>query len=150
MFYSDLWKTNNLGVGIFALKIGVAKVNLTWIEAFSRAILCNWLVCLACWMAMSAKSIIGKIFAIYFPIMAFVASGFEHSIANMYFIPFAILMKGNNALVSASGISQETLSTLTWNSFIYHNLVPVTLGNIVGGGIMVATLYVLIYFKREG
>ncbi len=150
MFYTDLWKTNNFGVGIFALKIGVAKVNLTWIEAFTRAILCNWLVCLACWMAIASKDIIGKIFAIYFPIMAFVASGFEHSVANMYFVPMAIMLKGQSALVSSSGISQGALSNLTWGNFIIHNLIPVTLGNIVGGAILVATVYVLIYWKKEG
>ncbi len=150
MFYTDLWKTNNFGVGIFALKIGVAKVNLTWIEAFTRAVLCNWLVCLACWIAIASKDIIGKVFAIYFPIMAFVASGFEHSVANMYFVPMAIMLKGQSTLISSSGISQETLSNLTWNNFITHNLIPVTLGNIVGGALLVATVYVLIYWKKEG
>ncbi len=150
MFYTDLWKTNNFGVGIFALKIGVAKVHLTWAEAFTRAILCNWLVCLACWMAISAKDIIGKIFAIYFPIMAFVASGFEHSVANMYFVPMAMTLKGESSLVLASGISSDALSKLTWGNFIIHNLIPVTLGNIVGGALLVATIYVLIYWKKEG
>ncbi len=150
MFYTDLWKTNNFGVGIFALKIGVAKVNLTWIEAFTRAVLCNWLVCLACWIAIASKDIIGKIFAIYFPIMAFVASGFEHSVANMYFVPMAIMLKGQSTLISSSGISQGALSNLTWNNFIVHNLIPVTLGNIVGGALLVATVYVLIYWKKEG
>ncbi len=150
MFYTDLWKTNNFGVGTFALKIGLAKVHLTWTEAFTRAILCNWLVCLACWMAISAKDIIGKIFAIYFPIMAFVASGFEHSVANMYFVPMAIMLKGQSPLVLASGVSSDMLSGLTWNNFIVHNLIPVTLGNIVGGALLVATIYVLIYWKKEG
>ena len=149
MFYTELWKTNNFGVGAFALKIGIAKVHLTWIEAFTRAILCNWLVCLACWIAIASKDIIGKIFAIYFPIMAFVASGFEHSVANMYFVPMAIMLKGQANVVSASGISQGLLSSLTWGNFITNNLIPVTLGNIIGGGLLVATIYVLIYWKKE-
>ncbi len=149
MFYSGLWKVNNFSVGIFALKIGISKVNLSWIEAFTRGVLCNWLVCLACWMAISAKDVVGKIFAIYFPIMAFVASGFEHSVANMYFIPMAIILKGQSILTSVSKISSDALSTLTWSNFITHNLIPVTLGNIVGGVFFVGMIHVLVYYNAE-
>ena len=77
-------------MGIKALGIAKGKLTLTWMQAFMRGICCNWLVCLAVWMAFAAKDIAGKIFAIFFPIMAFVSSGFEHSVANMFFIPMGI------------------------------------------------------------
>ncbi len=83
MYYSGLWKTSNMGVGAAALNTAVAKVNLSFGEAFFRGIGCNWLVSLAVWLAFAGKDTISKIFGIYFPIMAFVASGFEHSVANM-------------------------------------------------------------------
>ena len=88
MYATELWKTGDLGVGAKALAIANGKVNLSWGSAFSRAILCNWLVCLAVWMAAGSKDIIGKIVAIYFPIMAFVASGFEHSVAICILFPW--------------------------------------------------------------
>ncbi len=85
-YNTNLWKAGDMAVGLSALKIANAKVNLTFVEALTRGILCNWLVCLAVWMAIASREVVGKIFAIFFPIMAFVALGFEHSVANMYFI----------------------------------------------------------------
>ena len=114
-----------------AVAIASAKIHLAFGPAFIRAILCNWLVCLAVWLAIASHDITGKIFGIFFPIMAFVASGFEHSIANMYFIPMGIML--NPAKV-------------TWGGF-FHNIIPVTLGNIVGGAIFVGLTYWLIYAK---
>lgn len=113
-----------------AVAIASAKVNLAFGAAFFRAIMCNWLVCLAVWLALASHDIVGKIFGIFFPIMAFVASGFEHSIANMYFIPIGMFLDGS----------------ITWGGF-FHNLIPVTLGNIVGGAGFVATLYWLVFRK---
>ncbi|MCD6219479.1 formate/nitrite transporter family protein, partial [Candidatus Calescamantes bacterium] len=92
MYYSGLWKIGNSGVGVAGLRIATAKVNLSFWEAFCRGIGCNWLVCLAVWLAIAGKDTISKIFGIYFPIMAFVASGFEHSVANMYFIPMGLFL----------------------------------------------------------
>jgi len=141
MYWSGLWKTGDGAVGVTAVKIANAKVDLTFLEGFTRAILCNWLVCLAVWMATSARDVTGKIFAVFFPIMAFVASGFEHSIANMYFIPMGLALKGQ-ALIEAS-------SNLTVGGMIVKNLIPVTLGNIVGGAFFVATLYWVVYIRKS-
>jgi len=147
MFGTGLWKTGDFAVGAKALAIANGKVNLAWWEAFSRGIGCNWLVCLAVWMAVASKDIIGKIFGIYFPIMAFVASGFEHSVANMYFIPMGLLLKGNTSVVAAAGLADK-LGNLTLKGLFVNNLIPVTLGNIVGGSICVATVYWLVYLKK--
>jgi formate/nitrite transporter len=148
MYGSGLWKVGNLAVGAKALSIANAKVNLSWVEAFCRGIGCNWLVCLAVWMALSSRNVIGKIFAIYFPIMAFVASGFEHSIANMYFIPLGIYLKGQSAVVAAANLTDK-LNNLTWEGFWISNEIPVTLGNIVGGAFFVGFIYWLVYCKEK-
>ncbi len=146
MYWSGLWKTNGGLVGAKALSIANAKVNLTFLQAFARGILCNWLVCLAVWMATSARTVVGKIWAIFFPIMAFVASGFEHSVANMFFIPMGLVLKGQTAVVTAAGLTDK-LSHLTIGGFVM-NLIPVTLGNIVGGAFFVATLYWMVYVRK--
>jgi len=148
MYYSNLWKVGNLGVGAAALATAVGKANLSFSEAFCRAIACNWLVCLAVWLAIAGKDAISKIFGIYFPIMAFVASGFEHSVANMYLIPIGLFLKGNAAVVNAAGLG-EAVNSLTWSSFLIGNLVPVTLGNIVGGAFFVGGVYYFAYLRRK-
>jgi formate/nitrite transporter len=147
MYWSGLWKANGDLVGAKALSIANAKVNLTFLEAFARGILCNWLVCLAVWMAVSARTVIGKVWAIFFPIMAFVASGFEHSVANMFFIPMGLVLKGQTAIVTAAGLTDK-LAHLTVGGMVM-NLIPVTLGNIIGGTFFVATLYWIVYIRNE-
>ncbi len=147
MYWSGLWKVGNLGVGAGALKTAVGKVNLSFLETFCRGIGCNWLVCLAVWMAVAGKDSVSKIFGIYFPIMAFVASGFEHSIANMYFIPMGLFLKGNTAVVNSAGLT-EVINTLTWSKFVFGNLLPVTLGNIVGGALFVGGAYYIAYLRK--
>jgi formate/nitrite transporter len=142
MYGSGLWKTNNLAVGAAALNIANAKVNLAFWPALFRAIGCNWLVCLAVWMALSSRDVTGKIFAIFFPIMAFVALGFEHSVANMYFIPMGLFLKGTNA---AAGMD---LNSLTWGGFVVRNLIPVTIGNVIGGSGFVGFLYWSVYQRK--
>ncbi len=148
MYATGLWKTGDFGVGAKALAIANGKVNLAWGAAFARAIGCNWLVCLAVWLAVASKDVVGKIFAIYFPIMAFVASGFEHIIANMYFVPMGILLKNNADVVAAAGLTDK-LVNLTWGGFFVNNLIPVTLGNIVGGAFFVSALYWAVYLKGK-
>jgi len=148
MFGTGLWKTGNFAVGAEALAIANGKVNLDWWEAFARGIGCNWLVCLAIWVSVASKDIIGKIFGIYFPVMAFVASGFEHCVANMYFIPMGLLLKRNTAVVAAAGLSGK-LSNLTLQRFFVNNLIPVTLGNIIGGSLFVASVYWLAYLRKS-
>ena len=133
-------------VGAQALKIAAAKVNLPFIEAFFRGVLCNVLVCLAVWLCYAAHDVASKILAIVFPISAFVALGFEHSVANMYFIPIGILAAADPVIVQASGLSDAALAGLDVSGFL-RNLLPVTLGNIVGGGALVAAVYYLIYLR---
>ncbi|RXG65742.1 formate/nitrite transporter family protein, partial [Candidatus Atribacteria bacterium 1244-E10-H5-B2] len=116
MFETGLWKADNFEVGAKALIIAHEKLNLCWWEAFVRGIGCNWLVCLAIWIAVASKDIIGKIFGIYFPVMAFVASGFEHCVANMYFIPMGLLLKGNADVVNTAGLTGK-LNNLTLQGF---------------------------------
>lgn len=131
------------------VKLANSKTNLTFWEAFFRAVGCNWLVCLAVYAAYSANTTSGKITALWIPTMAFVAMGFEHCIANMFFIPLGI-WTGNAAnytgLVEAN---QAVALTANWNSFFLDNLLPVTLGNIVGGALMVAGIYAMIYGKNR-
>ncbi len=146
VYHSGLWEIGNFGVSGAALATAVEKVNLSFTEAFCRGIGCNWLVCLAVWLAVAGKDSISKILGIYFPIMAFVAVGFEHSIANMFFVPMGLLLKGNSVVLTASGLT-EVLGDLTWLNFLTRNLVPVTLGNIVGGAFFVGGIYYLVYLR---
>lgn len=143
VYFSGYWKINSSKVGVAAIEIASTKTNLSFIEAFIRGILCNWLVCLAVWLSLASKEFIGKIFGILFPIMAFVAMGFEHSIANMYFIPLGLLLKNLNPLTTNIDVSN-----LTWGSFFINNLLPVTLGNIVGGSFFVGFLYWFAYRRK--
>ena len=149
MYYSKLWEGGGQAIGVFSLKIAAAKANLTFWPAFFRGIGCNWLVCLAVWMALSARATVGKVFAIFFPIMAFVASGFEHSVANMFFIPMGMVLKGVQPIVAASGIAAEKLQNLDLFGFLIRNEVPVTLGNIVGGAFFVGVLYWFAYVRKS-
>jgi len=134
-------------VGETALKIAAGKVNLDFFQAIALGILCNALVCLAVWLTFSARSTVDKIVAIIFPITAFVAAGFEHSIANMYFIPYGILIKGfDPAFAAERGLD---LTNLTWGNFLFNNLLPVTIGNIIGGGLFVAAVYWSIFLRNQ-
>jgi formate/nitrite transporter len=148
MLHSGLWKANGNAVGVKALAIANSKATLPFGEAFFRGIGCNWLVCLAVWMALSSKDIGGKILAIFFPIMAFVALGYEHCIANMYFIPMGLFLKDTAAATTFLATPGASLSGLTWNNFLVGNLIPVTLGNIVGGALFVGSFYWLVYMRR--
>lgn len=139
MYYSGLWNIGNIST--FALNIANAKVNLTFIQALARGIGCNWLVCLAIWLGLSSREIGGRILGIVLPITAFIAIGFEHSIANMYFIPIGLFLK-------ASAIAGVDVAALTWGNFIIKNLIPVTIGNIIGGAILVGMLYWSVYVRK--
>jgi formate/nitrite transporter len=137
-YFSGLWKTGNGELGAAALTIALNKVRLGFGEALVRGIGCNWLVCLAVWMALASRQTISKIFAIFFPIMGFVAIGFEHCIANMYFIPVGIFLKDWAGVPAPAGIDPAALN---WGSFLWNNLFPVTIGNILGGGVFVGLSY---------
>jgi formate/nitrite transporter len=133
-------------LGMTALGIALAKVQLGFVQAVALGVVCNILVCLAVWLSFSARSSIDRIAAILFPITAFVAGGFEHSVANMYFIPIGLAIKTfDPAYVLGTGMD---LSGLTWSSFLLRNLLPVTLGNILGGSIFVAAVYWSIFLRQ--
>ncbi len=137
-------------LGATTIKIAAYKVGLSFSKAFILGLLCNWLVCLAVWMAYGARDITGKLLAIFFPIWLFITSGFEHSIANMYYIPAGIFAKANANYVAAAseiGVTAEKLAHLNWSTFVVNNLVPVTLGNIVGGALFVAGVYWFVYSR---
>ena len=136
-------------VGVTAMQTAFSKINLTFGEAFFRGILCNWLVCLAIFMASTSKRVIGKIFAIFFPIMTFVASGYEHSVANMFFIPNGLLMKHFPSIVAASGMTPDQLATMTWKGFFLHNLLPATSANIARAFVFVVLLFWTAYLREE-
>lgn len=131
-------------LGGAAMKVAAAKAGLPFFTAFCSGILCNMLVCLAVWGASAAKDVFGKILIIWFPIMTFVTCGFEHSVANMYYLSIGIFAKGNVSYVQASGLAQKKMDLLSISGAI-HNLIPVTLGNIVGGVVFVGLAYYLVY-----
>ena len=150
MFYSRQYTFGSDSVGITALKIAVAKCDLGFVQAIALGILCNALVCLAVWLTYSARTTIDKIVSIIFPITAFVAAGFEHSVANMYFITYALLVKGlDPAYLAKVGDRVPDLAALTWNAFFIKNLIPVTIGNIIGGAIFVAAIYWVIFLREK-
>jgi len=144
IYQSGLW---NGPVGANALKIAAGKMNLPLGQAFFRGLLCNWIVVLAVWMSMAAGDVVGKIFACFFPIMLFVASGFEHSIANMYFMAMGLLIRNSESVVTAANLAPETLNSVSIGGF-FHNLIPVTIGNMVGGILFVAGMYYLVYKEK--
>jgi len=138
-------------VGLNALNIAAGKVDLGFVQAIILGIFCNALVCLAVWLVMSARTTTDKILAITFPITAFVAAGFEHSVANMYFIPMGLFIKSGAPPAFWDGIGKTAAdyANLTWSNFFIANLLPVTIGNIIGGVAMVGLVYWFIYLRPE-
>lgn len=146
IYFSQHWHIAEGAVGAKVIAIANAKVNLTWVEAFSRGILCNILVCMAVWLCFAGRSVVDKVVAIIFPITAFVAMGFEHSVANMYFIPAGLVAMHDAQLVNWVN---SDLTQLTIEGFLLNNLLPVTLGNIIGGSVFVGLFYWFIYLRRN-
>lgn len=136
-------------VGATALAVARAKVELGFGQAVALGMLCNSLVCLAVWLSLSARSTTDRIIAVLFPITAFVAAGFEHSVANMYFIPAGLLIRdfAPPAFWAAIGQTAEQYGAVTWAAFVYRNLVPVTIGNVIGGAGMVGAVYWFVYLR---
>jgi formate/nitrite transporter len=134
-------------VGEQALSIATAKTGLGFLQAIVLGALCNALVCLAIWLTYSARTVADKILAIVPPIAAFVASGFEHSVANMFFIPMGLLVKSDSAFLAQH--PTPGVARLTWAHFFAANLVPVTIGNVIGGGLMVGAIYWFVYLRHE-
>ena len=145
------------GIGVTAtmpwadglVKLANGKTSLSFMEAFWRAVGCNWLVCLAVYASYAAKEVAGKIIALWFPTMAFVAMGMEHCIANMFFIPAAILTGTDARYLTLVQAGQATALTADWQTFFTDNLIPVTLGNIAGGAILVTVIYTFVHGKLK-
>lgn len=138
-------------VGKAALSIATAKVDYGFGQAIALGVLCNGLVCLAVWLSYGARTVTDKILAVVPPIAAFVAAGFEHSVANMYFLPMGILIRdhGSDAFWDASGKSPDEFPDVTWANAIVDNLLPVTIGNIIGGSVMVGAVYWFVYLRKK-
>ena len=138
-------------VGAAALDIAQTKTSLGWGQAVALGVMCNALVCLAVWMAYSARSVTDKILAVIFPITAFVAAGFEHSVANMYFLPMGVAVKedGSDAFFADIGKAPADFPDVTWANVVLDNLIPVTIGNIIGGSLMVGLVYWLVYVRTD-
>ena len=135
-------------VGATALAIATAKLQPGFGQAVALGILCNALVCLAVWLSYSARSTTDRILAVVPPIALFVAAGFEHSVANMYFVPFALLLTQlDPAFVGAHAPGAHSL---TWSGFVVRNLLPVTLGNVIGGTLLVGGTYWFVYLRPRG
>ena len=159
MFMTRQYMFSKGAVGLTALNIATAKTSLDPVQAFFLGVMCNALVCMAVWLCYGARSTMDKILAIIFPISMFVAAGFEHNVANMYFIPMGLVIKqfapaafwASDALAKATptAITIEAFSKLTWGNFFINNLIPVTLGNIVGGAGMVGLVYWFVYLRGK-
>jgi len=140
---SGLFSSGSNLLGAMTIKIAAGKCALNFAPAFMLGVLCNWLVCLAVWVSFAAPDVIGKFFACFFLICLFVTSGFEHSVANMYYVPAGLFAAQNPVLAEAAKGAGANIGALTWGNFFVKNLFPVTLGNIAGGALCVGTLYFL-------
>lgn len=151
VFLSKQYTFGSGAIGAAALSIGEAKTSFTFIQAVALGIMCNALVCMAVWLCYSARSTTDKILSIIPPISCFVAAGFEHSIANMYFIPIALFIKywGDPKFFETIGKTAENFPNLTWGNFFIGNLLPVTIGNIIGGAFMVGLVYWFVYLRKK-
>jgi formate/nitrite transporter len=145
--------THRIGDGAFgavALGIATEKLALDRVQAVALGILANVLVCLAVWLTYSARTTTDRLLAVVFPISAFVAAGFEHSVANMYFVPFGLLVATlDPGFISAQGLTEQA-GVLTWPSFLWRNLAPVTFGNLIGGALLVGVVYWFVYLRARG
>lgn len=142
---SGQWFLGDGIVGVRTILIAKAKIDFSFAQALLLGLLGNFLVCLGVWMSLGARSYGSKVISAFFPISVFVLSGFEHSIANMYYLPAGILAKNFPDLASKTGLGLETLKSLNISNMVFKNLLPATLGNIIGGTIFIGTLYFLAY-----
>ncbi|PIJ51314.1 formate transporter FocA [Erwinia sp. OLTSP20] len=152
MWFSSEHMTANGAWGVNVLQTADHKLHHTFIEAVCLGILANLMVCLAVWMSYSGRTLLDKMFAMVLPVAMFVASGFEHSIANMFLIPLGIIIRdfASADFWQMTGLSAARFPSLTVTDFIINNLIPVTLGNIIGGGLLVGLTYWVIYLRESG
>ena len=146
LFASRQYEFGKGAVGAQALATAAAKSDLGFVQAIALGILCNALVCLAVWLCYSARTTADKVLAIVPPITAFVAAGFEHSVANMYFLPIGLFVKASGFADGRTDV--PVLADLTWTHFVTRNLLPVTFGNMIGGAVMVGGVYWFVYLRR--
>jgi formate/nitrite transporter len=146
---AEWWRLADSAVGVSALSTAAAKTDLSFMAVFARGVLANALVCLAVWLATGGRTVFDKIAAIIFPISAFVASGFEHSIANMFFIPMGLVLRGNEDVVTAAGLPARQLATLDPEGLL-TNLIASTIGNVIGGSLLVGLVYWFVYLRPTG
>lgn len=150
MFFTRQHTFASDSLGVAALRIAIAKSDFGFVQAIALGILCNILVCLAVWLTFSARTTLDKIASIIFPVTAFVAAGFEHSVANMYFIPYALLIKlFDPEYMLRVNEKIVNLDSLSLGTFIVNNLIPVTIGNIIGGAVFVAAIYWVIFLRGK-
>ena len=147
-YYGGMFNHGANAFGALTIRIAASKTEMLFTKAFALGILCNILVCGTVWMIYGAKDVTGKLLACFFPIFLFAVSGYEHSVANMFYIPAGLFAALDPALVAASGVASSTLANLTWGNFFIRNLLPVTLGNIVGGSFVVGGIYWLSYVRK--
>lgn len=150
IFFSGELNYSGGGLGAYTIKVAIAKINISPVAGVTSGILCNMLVCLAILAAGAAKDITGKVWAIFFPIWAFVIGGFEHCVANMFYIPAGMLAASNPDYVAKAeelyGITAEQCASLTVAGSL-NNFIPVTIGNIIGGAVFIGLMYFLIVVK---
>jgi formate transporter len=150
MFYTTQYTFGDGAVGLVALNTANTKASLAFIPALTLGIMCNALVCLAVWMCFSARTNIDRVVTAVPPIAAFAAAGFEHCIANIYFIPMGLFIKDGapQSFWTAIGKTASDYPGLTWGNFFLGNLLPVTIGNVIGGSIMIAAVYWFVYLRK--
>lgn len=148
LYHSGLLGTNEGKLGGYAIKVAAYKCGLNFTQIFTSGILCNFVVSLAVWGSYAAKDVTGKVAIAFFPIMAFVIAGFEHCVANMYYLSLGLFAKTNPAYIELSHQTAEKVANINL-AYIVQNLAASTLGNIVGGGVFVGLAYWLIYIKTE-
>jgi formate/nitrite transporter len=151
MFLTAQYSFGGGAVGLLALTTANAKTSLALVPAITLGIMCNALVCLSSWMCYGARTTVDRVVTIVPPIAAFVAAGFEHCIANIYFIPLGLFIKSGapDSFWTAIGKTPEAFASLTWQNFFIANLVPVTVGNIIGGSLMVGVIYWFVYLRKQ-
>ena len=149
MFYTTQYTFGAGAVGLAALTTANSKAALAFVPALTLGIMCNALVCLASWMCYSARTTVDRVVIIIPPIAAFVAAGFEHSIANVYFIPMGLFIKAGagDTFWNSIGKTAADFPALTWTNFL-GNLIPVTAGNIIGGSMLVGVVYWFVYLRK--
>lgn len=151
MFFTTQYSFGAGSVGLAALSTAHAKTTLAFIPAVALGIMCNALVCLAAWMCYSARTTVDRVVTVVPPIAAFVAAGFEHCIANIYFIPMGLFIKAGapDSFWGTIGKTAADFPSLTWTNFFVTNLLPVTVGNVIGGSVMVAAVYWFVYLRKK-